>query len=192
MGTNEVLAIALAALKKGGGGGGGTSNYNSLSNKPQINGVTLQGNKSSADLNIFDASTLIALEFDATQDYPVGDVVIHEHKLYQFISPHTTDDPWDVSEVVEVTVAELIGNVPTAIEISQADYDALSSAEKHDMTKIYYIYDAPGGGGDTKDYNDLENKPQINGVTLAGNKTSEDLGIYSLTQQQLADLMDII
>lgn len=36
----------------GGGGGGGTSNYNNLSNKPQINGVELTGNKTSGDLNI--------------------------------------------------------------------------------------------------------------------------------------------
>lgn len=34
------------------GGGGGTTNYNLLTNKPQINGVTLQGNKSLADLGI--------------------------------------------------------------------------------------------------------------------------------------------
>lgn len=36
----------------GGGGGGGTTNYNELENKPSINGVTLSGNKTSADLNI--------------------------------------------------------------------------------------------------------------------------------------------
>ena len=36
----------------GGGGGGSTSNYNQLSNKPQINGVELTGNKSSSDLGI--------------------------------------------------------------------------------------------------------------------------------------------
>lgn len=36
----------------GGGGGGGTTNYSELSNKPQINGVTLDGNKTSEELNI--------------------------------------------------------------------------------------------------------------------------------------------
>ena len=34
-----------------------------------------------------------------------------------------------------------------------------------------------GGGGGTSDYSDLENKPQINSVTLSGNKTTSDLGI---------------
>lgn len=33
------------------------------------------------------------------------------------------------------------------------------------------------GGGGTGNYNDLTNKPQINGVELIGNKTAKDLGI---------------
>ena len=38
--------------KPSGGGGGGTSDYSDLTNKPQIEGVTLSGNKSLADLGI--------------------------------------------------------------------------------------------------------------------------------------------
>lgn len=34
------------------GGGGGTSDYNALSNRPSINGVTLSGNKTTSDLGI--------------------------------------------------------------------------------------------------------------------------------------------
>lgn len=34
-----------------------------------------------------------------------------------------------------------------------------------------------GGGGGTKDYNHLENKPKINNVELVGDKTLEQLGI---------------
>ena len=34
-----------------------------------------------------------------------------------------------------------------------------------------------GGGSGTTDYNDLDNKPKINNVTLSGNKTSSDLGL---------------
>ena len=36
----------------GGGGGGGTSDYTQLTNKPEINGTTLTGNKSSSDLGL--------------------------------------------------------------------------------------------------------------------------------------------
>ena len=38
--------------EQGGGGGGGTTNYNALENKPQINGHTLSGNQSAADLGL--------------------------------------------------------------------------------------------------------------------------------------------
>ena len=53
--TSEIseLLIALNELIiAGGGGGGGTTNYNGLTNKPQINGVELKNNKSLADLGI--------------------------------------------------------------------------------------------------------------------------------------------
>ena len=36
---------AIDELKAGGGGSGGTTNYENLSNKPRLNGVTLEGNK---------------------------------------------------------------------------------------------------------------------------------------------------
>lgn len=39
------------------GGSGGTTNYNDLTNKPQINGVPLEGNKTSADYNIQSQTT---------------------------------------------------------------------------------------------------------------------------------------
>ena len=47
-----------------------------------------------------------------------------------------------------------------------------------------------GGGGGTDDYTTLANKPQINGITLSGNKTGADLGLASSTDipDELADL----
>ena len=61
----------------GGGGGGstGTTNYNNLTNKPSINGVTLSGNKISTELGVYGTGN--------EPSYPVtsvngqaGDVVI--------------------------------------------------------------------------------------------------------------------
>lgn len=51
--------VDLAILKKmvAGGGGSGTDNYNDLSNLPQINGETLAGNKTAANLGLQDALT---------------------------------------------------------------------------------------------------------------------------------------
>lgn len=44
-------------------------------------------------------------------------------------------------------------------------------------TKGYVRQHSGGGGGGTSNYNQLSNKPSINGVALTGNKTSEELNI---------------
>ena len=49
--------------KTGGGGGGGTTNYEDLSNKPLINGITLRGDKRADDLGLLSSSN----DFTATQ-----------------------------------------------------------------------------------------------------------------------------
>ena len=41
------------------------------------------------------------------------------------------------------------------------------------------IKEQGGGGGGTKDYNALDNKPSINGTTLQGDLTLEDIGAAS-------------
>lgn len=51
------LARGLAASKAG--GGGGTSNYGDLTNKPQINGIELSGNKSTDELGIIIGETKV-------------------------------------------------------------------------------------------------------------------------------------
>ena len=43
------------------------------------------------------------------------------------------------------------------------------------------VISATGGGSGTSNYNNLNNKPSINGITLSGNKTSSDLGITDTT-----------
>lgn len=43
------------------------------------------------------------------------------------------------------------------------------------IAKFGAIYNAGGSG--TSDYHDLENKPSLNGVTLEGDLTTEDIGI---------------
>ena len=51
--TTQNLSVTL-----GDSSGSGTSNYNLLSNKPQINAVTLQGNKGGHDLSLANLSDI--------------------------------------------------------------------------------------------------------------------------------------
>ena len=39
------------------------------------------------------------------------------------------------------------------------------------------LFTEPTGSGGSSDYNDLDNKPQINGITLSGNKSASDLSL---------------
>ena len=52
---------------------------------------------------------------------------------------------------------------------------------ENDYKDTFFIYNgttwAKVSGGGSSDYTELTNKPSINGVTLSGNKTSEELGI---------------
>ena len=50
-------------------------------------------------------------------------------------------------------------------------------------TQIY----TPGAG--SNDYNDLINKPSIEGVELVGDKTLEELGVEALTPQEIDELL---
>ena len=57
----ELLLELKEVIEAGGGGGGGTTNYNLLQNKPQINGVTLTGNKTTDDLELEQSLTTAQL-----------------------------------------------------------------------------------------------------------------------------------
>lgn len=46
--------VYLKQIAESGGGGGGTTDYEALSNKPSINGVTLIGDKLTSDLGLAD------------------------------------------------------------------------------------------------------------------------------------------
>ena len=69
--TSPMEVATKDYVDNSGGGGGGTSNYDALSNRPQINGVTLTGNKTSSDLSLVPSLRTVngkALSSDITLD----------------------------------------------------------------------------------------------------------------------------
>jgi hypothetical protein len=100
--------------------GGGTTDYSNLSNKPKINSVELNGNKSLSDLGV--QETLVS-----------------------------------GTNIKTINNNSLLGSGNITIQ----------------------------GGGGTSDYSDLTNKPQINSVTLSGNKTTSDLGLGTITSVKM-------
>lgn len=77
----EILYQIVEQMEQG-GGGGGTDDYTQLSNKPQINGHTLTGNKTSSDLGLASAAALndkadksTTYTKEETQDYVYGEII---------------------------------------------------------------------------------------------------------------------
>ena len=65
--TSKTVVGAINELQAG-GGGGGTSNYNDLTNKPQVNSVTLSGDKTSSDLKVIWKGTQAQYDAIVTKD----------------------------------------------------------------------------------------------------------------------------
>ena len=78
-------------------------------------------------------------------------------------------------------MSELILDVD--ITDDSTDTDIQLTAGQVD-TQIY----TPGAG--SNDYNDLVNKPSINGVELVGDKTTEELDILPLTNAEIDEFMN--
>ena len=68
-----------------------------------------------------------------------------------------------------------------------AEFESLVG-QIHTDESLRGLMNMPQGGG-TTDYELLRNKPQIEGVTLIGNKTFEELTLVSLTNEELEALL---
>ena len=77
-----------------------------------------------------------------------------------------------ISDVVGVTELSELTDVSITNPLNN---DVLTY---NDVTEKWENMPAQGGGG-TSDYDDLDNKPSINSVTLTGNQTTSDLGLFS-------------
>ena len=59
---------------------------------------------------------VIAPEFDSEAGvYAIGDLVMHEGKLYEFTTAHETAGEWDSTEVTEKTVADEIDSLMSGL-----------------------------------------------------------------------------
>lgn len=93
-----------------------------------------------------------------------------------------------------VNIADLLaGDQPEVSQVKEniSSYQPRSGRMIREDGSIINIADliasgqiGPGGGGTggTSNYNDLENKPKINGVELAGEKSLEDIGVVGKNQ----------
>ena len=85
------------------------------------------------------------------------------------------------SRAEEILIATINGTEYSNLPQSRLEYLLLELKEA--------IEAGGGGGGGTTNYNLLNNLPQINGVTLKGDKSFDDLGMQPLTNEQMDSLL---
>ena len=84
------------------------------------------------------------------------------------------------SRAEEILIATINGTEYENLPQSRLEYLLLELKE---------VIEAGGGGGGTTNYNLLTNLPQINGITLKGDKSFDDLGMQPLTNEQMDTLL---
>ena len=89
------------------------------------------------------------------------------------IMPYGTEDTNPPAEPL-TRVEQYLSAIAGVTSLSDIPEKPLTRIEKY-LNKIVEN-GGGGGGGGTTDYTDLTNKPQINSVTLTGNKSLSDIG----------------
>lgn len=79
------------------------------------------------------------------------------------------------------------------ITVSEEEIEQLITLSQEDNSEqLVTVAEETVSVGCTKDYNKLDNKPQINDVELIGNKSFEDLGAESLTNIDIENIINSI
>ena len=155
---------------------GGTTDYTSLTNKPQVGGVELVGNKSLGQLGI-QPKIAEVLEEEVVFEKPVKTAkVVAEQEV---VTPKVSANQVEAGNLYKKT--EIDSMIGEKLDKDQGSSNSGKYLRVGSDGNIELV-NAPSGGGSgtgTSDYNDLTNKPQINGISLSGNKTLDQLGIQA-------------
>lgn len=157
--------------------------------------------------------SIIAEVYDSTATYALGDYCVYENLLYRCTTAITTAEAWTSGHWTQILVMGDL-KLKTQIQtVTTQQYEALSADEKANgtyvitdttsvpltagaipydnsdtslsATTVQDAIDELADGEGTIDYDNLSDKPQVNGVTLSGDKDSQDLGVvWQGTQAQ--------
>ena len=147
------LVARVIRLENQGGGGGGTTDYDDLTDKPQINSVTLQGNKTASQLGLATPADIIT-DYDDLSDKPkLNNKVIEGDRQdgYYHIQHEidiSTSYPGDVPvlnldgdfEAKTLTAGD-VGAIPAPATPSAGDYLAWDSVNQAWVAQALPLYD---------------------------------------------------
>lgn len=176
----------------------GSSDYNNLTNKPQINSVELSGNKTLTDLGI-QAAGNYALKSDIptkVSELQNDSQFVTETALTDGLAPKADKTYVDEQLATKQPVGDYATTSDLALKADKSTVDTLQEQVTNNTSAIATKQDklvsgtniktingqtvlGSGNievGGGTSDYTQLTNKPQINSVELTGNKSLSDIG----------------
>jgi len=139
-----------------------------------------------SDVDITSATSGQVLKYDGTDWVNANESTGSTVSVTQVQSTGTKIATITVDSVGTDLYAPTGGGSSTLEDLTDVNITSVSDGQvlKYDSSSSKWV-NGTGGGGGTSDYTDLTNKPQINGVTLSGDKDSEDLGIvWEGTQSQ--------
>lgn len=143
MGDQHKALVIAGLADSSGGGGGGTSDYTDLTNKPKINGVTLNGNKSTSDLGIVEPWVGTAAEYaQQSASIPAGTpIIITDDQDIDTVPTQGSTNPITSSGVYNslarldpLTGDVYFGQTRVARVMDSDSYEALTAKEN-----IYYL-----------------------------------------------------
>ena len=190
-GITITIADGVISAVNTGGSETGTTDYTQLTNKPQIGGVELTGNKTLTDLGIQPAGDYL-VETDLADYVKTADLegYVETGDLAGYAQTSSlstvatsgsyndlTNKPTIITSYNDLTDKP---SIPEAYTLPTASTTTLGGV-KVDGTTVTIedgvISAHATSTGGTSDYAALTNKPQIGGVELTGNKSLSDLGI---------------
>ena len=149
----------------GGGGGGGTTNYNALENKPQINGTTLSGNKTSSDLGLQDTISFEGT-YNSSSNKAATMADIKDGKLTGYAQSSGNVAATD-------KIIEAIGKIEKKADDNQSN---ISSFHKASGTDIYFSETEPTGAITVGSY-----WISTDGIAIYSNTATATASTYTVT-----------
>lgn len=121
----------------------------------------------------------------------------HDKVWKSFVWKHVIKGSINASDFIEEENPDFIIRVQKLLEEIKENNNKIASSEEAGMVKIgeEFTVDEDGtlhladGVASTTNYEDLENLPSINGVTLSGDMTLEDIGIEALSDEEIEELL---
>lgn len=116
-----------------------------------------------------------------------------QSRVEEILAGSTNIKPQSRIEILLIELMDLL-HASTIEDLSDTEISDPENGEvlKYDADQQKWVNGPASGSGGTSDYTDLSNKPQINGTTLAGNKTLGDLGIVDATELTNYDIDNIM